>query len=156
MYHSEQVPHSLSKGKKSIFARQIAAQRVKEGAASLVTGMHPGTVQKNDSCVEMDPCQATDDCEWACLNVFVFTTVLPFVLVLLLLFLSAFAASGPRLVSGQGLLGPDSTEETQRIHRENQARLQGMSPSEIRQEQRKLLSQLGRLFCETLFFFLIT
>lgn len=58
-------------------------------------------------------------------------------------------------MSGQGLLGPDSTEETQRIHRENQERLQGMSQSEILQEQRKLLSQLGRLFCST-FFFLIT
>lgn len=146
MYHSEQVPHSLSKGKKSIFARQIAAQRVKEGTASLVTEMHPATVQKNDSCMEMDPCQATDDCEWACLNVFVFTTVLPFVSIVIT-FLSPFAASGPRLVSGRGLLGPGSTEETQRIHRENQARLQGMSQSEILQEQRKLLSQLGRLFC---------
>lgn len=46
-------------------------------------------------------------------------------------------------MSGQGLLGPDSTEETQRIHRDNQAKLQGMSQSEIRDEQKKLLSQLG-------------
>lgn len=63
-------------------------------------------------------------------------------------FLSPTAASGPRLVSGQGLLGPDSREETQRIHRENQAKLQGMSRSEILQEREKLLSQLGRCFCE--------
>lgn len=52
---------------------------------------------------------------------------------------------------GKGLLGPDSTEETQRIHRENQVKLQGMSQSEILQEQRKLLAQLGRLFYPTFF-----
>lgn len=88
MCHFEQVPHSLSKGKKSIFARQIAAQRAKEGTASLVPGMHPATVQKNDSCMEMDPCQATDNCEWPCLNVFVFTTVLPFVSFVITFFVS--------------------------------------------------------------------
>lgn len=88
MYHSEQVPHSLSKGKKSIFARQIAAQRVKEGTASLVPEMHPATVQKNDSCMEMDQCQATDDCEWVCLNVFVFTTGLPIACIVMTFFLS--------------------------------------------------------------------
>ncbi|CAN9502106.1 unnamed protein product [Ophioblennius macclurei] len=52
---------------------------------------------------------------------------------------------GPRLVSGQGLQGlrgPDSSAETVRIHRENQARLEAMSLSEILQEQKKLLSQL--------------
>lgn len=71
----------------------------------------------------------------------------PYVVSTVITFLAPIAASGPRLVSGQGLLGPDSTEETQRIHRENQAKLQGMSESEILQEQTKLLSQLGRLFC---------
>lgn len=50
-------------------------------------------------------------------------------------------------MSGQGLLGPDSTGDTQRIHRENQTKLQGMSQSEILDEQKKLLSQLGSLFC---------
>lgn len=64
------------------------------------------------------------------------------------LFYSPVAASGPRLVSGQGLLGPDSTAETQRIHKENQAKLQEMSQSEILDEQKKLLSQLGS-FCFT-------
>lgn len=49
-------------------------------------------------------------------------------------------------MSGQGLVDPDSTGETQRIHRENQAKLQGMSQSEILDEQKKLLSQLGS-FC---------
>uniref|UniRef100_A0A3Q3WTG5 Uncharacterized protein n=1 Tax=Mola mola TaxID=94237 RepID=A0A3Q3WTG5_MOLML len=91
-----QVPPSLSGGKQSIFARQIAAQRAKEGSTS-ISHSKP---------------------------------------------LSPFPASGPRLVSGQGLEGPDSTGETLRIHRENQAKLQGMSQSEIREEQKKLLSQL--------------
>ena len=54
------------------------------------------------------------------------------------------AASGPGLVSGQGLEGPDSSGEIMRIHRENQAKLQGMSQSEILEDQKKLLSQLGR------------
>ncbi|XP_011616044.2 RNA polymerase II-associated protein 1 [Takifugu rubripes] len=102
-----QGPHSLSRGKKSIFARQIAAQRLKEGAASVCT---PETVQMCDSSMETDQCRAADE--------------------------------RPRLVSGQGLVDPDSTGETQRIHRENQAKLQGMSQSEILDEQKKLLSQL--------------
>lgn len=47
-------------------------------------------------------------------------------------------------MSGQGLQVLDSTGETMRIHRENQAKLQGMSQAEIQEEQQKLLSQLGR------------
>lgn len=145
---SKQVPHSLSRGKKSIFARQIAAQRVKEGTESLVAQMHPATVQKNDSSMETEQCHATDDRELSeCL--FFFHQSSPYFVSVVSTFLCTIASSGPRLVSGQGLLGPDSSGETQRIHRENQATLQGMSPSEILQEQRKLLSQLGSLFCET-------
>lgn len=148
MYHFKQVPLPLSRGKKSIFARQILAQRVKEGTASLAAGIHPATFQKNDSRMETDQRHSADDRELACLNVsFVFIKVPLMLLVLLLLFCLQLLPQGPRLVSGQGLLGPDSTEETQRIHRENQAKLQGMSESEILQEQTKLLSQLGRLFC---------
>lgn len=87
MYHSKQVPHSLSRGKKSIFAHQIAAQRVKEGTASLVAGMHPATIQKNDSSMDTDQRHATDDREFACLNVSsVFIEVPLILLVLLLLF----------------------------------------------------------------------
>lgn len=58
-------------------------------------------------------------------------------------------AEGPLLVSGQGL-GPGSTMETLKIHQENQARLQGMSQSEILEEQKLLLAQLGKI---TFFFF---
>uniref|UniRef100_A0AAQ5YKP3 RNA polymerase II associated protein 1 n=1 Tax=Amphiprion ocellaris TaxID=80972 RepID=A0AAQ5YKP3_AMPOC len=54
------------------------------------------------------------------------------------------AVSGPTLVSGQGLGGSDSSGETMRIHKENQAKLQAMSQSEILEEQQKLLSQLGK------------
>lgn len=58
-----------------------------------------------------------------------------------------FAITGPGLVSGQGLQVRDSTGETKRIHEENQAKLQAMSQAEILEEQRKLLSQLGRQSC---------
>lgn len=47
-------------------------------------------------------------------------------------------------MTGQGLGGPDGSTETVRIHRENQAKLQSMSQSEILEEQKKLLSQLGK------------
>ncbi|XP_017332587.1 RNA polymerase II-associated protein 1 [Ictalurus punctatus] len=50
-------------------------------------------------------------------------------------------ADGPLLVSGQGL-GPDKAEETLKIHQENEAKLQGMSQSEILEEQKLLLAQL--------------
>lgn len=64
MRRSKRGPQSLSGGKKSIFARQIAARRLKEGAASLCT---PETVQKSHSSMETD--RAADDCELACLSV---------------------------------------------------------------------------------------
>lgn len=54
-------------------------------------------------------------------------------------------ADGPLLVSGQGL-GPDKAEETLKIHQENEARLQGMSQSEILEEQKLLLAQLGEIY----------
>lgn len=52
---------------------------------------------------------------------------------------------GPLLLSGQGLGIANSAMETMKIHEENQARLQAMSKSEILEEQRKLLAQLGEL-----------
>lgn len=57
------------------------------------------------------------------------------------------SASGPRLVSGEGLQGPDSSGETMKIHLENQNKLRAMSPAEIEEERRKLLSQLGEQSC---------
>ena len=62
--------------------------------------------------------------------------------------LEPLVVSSPSLVSGQGLGGPDSSGETMRIHRENQAKIQAMSQSEILEEQKKLVSQLGtQCFC---------
>uniref|UniRef100_A0A673Z4D2 RNA polymerase II associated protein 1 n=1 Tax=Salmo trutta TaxID=8032 RepID=A0A673Z4D2_SALTR len=92
--------------KRSIFARQIAAQRLKEGKTPLY-----------------------------------FLGKLAHVS----LFLPGFSAmAGPRLVSGQGLGGSDSTVETLKIHQENQGKLQAMSKGEILEEQKRLLGQLGR------------
>ncbi|XP_068582491.1 RNA polymerase II-associated protein 1 [Cebidichthys violaceus] len=103
---SSQVPLSSAFGKKSIFARQIAAQRLKEGK----TPSHcaPEAAHTPETSMDTEPT----------------------------------AVSGPGLLSGRGLGGPDSSGETTRIHRENQAKLQAMSQSEILQEQKKLLSQL--------------
>ncbi|KAK2826025.1 hypothetical protein Q5P01_020239 [Channa striata] len=99
---SSQVPLSSVGGKKSIFARQIAAQRLKESVTPLRCA--PEAAQTPEP-------------------------KLPKV-------------SVPKLVTGQGLIGPDSPGETIRIHNENQAKLQAMSESEIIGEQKKLLSQL--------------
>lgn len=75
-----QAPHPSATGRKSIFARQIAAQRVKEGAQ-----MSPATA--NDGCIEKDPCHAADDRALACMNVSsLFTRVALILLILLLLF----------------------------------------------------------------------
>lgn len=51
---------------------------------------------------------------------------------------------GPLMISGQGL-GPEKAVETLKIHQENRARLQEMSPSEILEEQKLLLAQLGEI-----------
>ncbi|XP_071354394.1 RNA polymerase II-associated protein 1 [Trachinotus anak] len=116
-----QVPLSSVGGRKSIFARQIAAQRLKEGKTPLhcapKTAQTPEPKEQNlppETSMDTDQTDAAEP-----------PTV-----------------SGPRLVSGQGLGGSDSWGETVRIHRENQAKLQAMSQSEILEEQKKLLSQL--------------
>ncbi|XP_041827355.1 RNA polymerase II-associated protein 1 [Melanotaenia boesemani] len=108
---SSQVPPSSLGGKKSIFARQIAAQRLQEAKKPL----HGSSdASKTPQSGEQNLLPDTEPS----------------------------IHSGPRLVSGQGLGVPDSLGETMRIHRENQAKLQAMSQSEIVEEQRKLLSQL--------------
>ncbi|XP_042356934.1 RNA polymerase II-associated protein 1 [Plectropomus leopardus] len=109
---SSQVPASSVGGKKSIFARQIAAQRLKEGKAPL----HCAPDYREQS-LPSETSMETDQRQ-------------------------PVAVSGPCLLSGQGLGGPDSSGETMRIHRENQAKLQAMSQSQILEEQKKLLSQL--------------
>ncbi|XP_070836075.1 RNA polymerase II-associated protein 1 [Chaetodon trifascialis] len=111
---SSRVPLSSAGGRKSIFACEIAAQRVKEGKTPLHCA--PVAAQTPETSMDTDQCNAAGD--------------------------QPAEVSGPRLVSGQGLTGPDSSGETMRIHMENQAKLQGMSQSEILQEQKKLVSQL--------------
>uniref|UniRef100_A0A3P8TYU8 RNA polymerase II associated protein 1 n=1 Tax=Amphiprion percula TaxID=161767 RepID=A0A3P8TYU8_AMPPE len=102
---NNQPPQSSAGGKKSIFARQIAAQRLKEGKTADFRKQNLPTETSMD--IDQPP-----------------------------------AVSGPTLVSGQGLGGSDSSGETMRIHKENQAKLQAMSQSAILEEQQKLLSQL--------------
>ncbi|XP_061897618.1 RNA polymerase II-associated protein 1 [Entelurus aequoreus] len=103
--------------KKSIFAHQIAAQRLKEGKLPL---HFPSQTPQNPKPREQNlPPQRNMDID-----------------------LSNLSVSISRLVSGQGLGGPNSSDETRRIHRENQDKLLAMSQSEILEEQNKLLYQL--------------
>ncbi|KAK5857440.1 hypothetical protein PBY51_010688 [Eleginops maclovinus] len=112
---STQVQQSSAGGKRSIFALQIAAQRIKEGKLPLhCEPKSPHTHEHREHNLQPETSMDTDD---------------P-------------ASSAPSLLSGQGLGVPDSSGETMRIHRENQAKLQAMSKSEILQEQRRLLTQL--------------
>ncbi|XP_047193529.1 RNA polymerase II-associated protein 1 isoform X2 [Scophthalmus maximus] len=113
--NSTQVPLPSTGGRKSIFAHQIAAQRLKEGKKPLHRAPESArTPEPREQNLPPETSMDTDHCN----------------------------AAGPRLVSGQGLGGPDSPGETMRIHKENQTRLQTMSRSEIIEEQKKLLSHL--------------
>nr|XP_020446761.1 RNA polymerase II-associated protein 1 [Monopterus albus]XP_020446762.1 RNA polymerase II-associated protein 1 [Monopterus albus]XP_020446763.1 RNA polymerase II-associated protein 1 [Monopterus albus] len=117
---SSQVPLSSAGGKKSIFACQIAAQRFKESKTSLHCA--PEFAQTPEIKENLPPGTSmdTNHCDTA----------------------EPPTVSGSMLVSGQGLGGRDRSGEIMRIHRENQAKLQAMSQSEIIEEQQKLLSQL--------------
>ncbi|XP_061824367.1 RNA polymerase II-associated protein 1 [Nerophis lumbriciformis] len=114
---STQDPFPATGRKKSIFAHQIAAQRLKEGKLPLHL---PSQTPQNPELSEQNlPPQRNMDID-----------------------LSNPPVSISRLVSGQGLGGPNSSDETRRIHRENQDKLLAMSQSEILEEQNKLLYQL--------------
>ncbi|KAM9842185.1 RNA polymerase II-associated protein 1 [Aulostomus maculatus] len=122
---NSQKPLSSAGGRKSIFARQIATQRLKEGK----TPWHceSESSQKDKPREQMPPAEAsmdTDQCN------------------------PAFHVSSSRMVSGEGLRGPDSSGESMRIHKENQAKLQAMSQAEILEEQKRLLAQLDRRLVE--------
>ncbi|KAK5916828.1 hypothetical protein CgunFtcFv8_011771 [Champsocephalus gunnari] len=115
--NSSQVQQSSAGGKKSVFALQIAAQRLKEGKAPLhCAPKAPHTPEDREQNLQPESSMDTDD--------------------------KPAASSGPSLLSGKGLGVPDISGETMRIHRENQEKLQAMSKSEILQEQRRLLTQL--------------
>ncbi|XP_056249486.1 RNA polymerase II-associated protein 1 [Seriola aureovittata] len=118
---SSQVPLSSAGGKKSIFARQIAAQRLKDRKTPLHCAPETGhTPEPREQNLPPETRMDTDQTDPA----------------------EPPVVSGPRLLSGLGLGGPDSSGETMRIHRENQVKLRAMSQSEILDEQKKLLSQL--------------
>nr|XP_057946974.1 RNA polymerase II-associated protein 1 isoform X3 [Doryrhamphus excisus] len=120
---TQQVPLHAIGGKKSIFARQIAAQRLKDGKLPL--HLMSQTSQKPKPSVQNLPTQTNMDidlCDHAG------DRVAPI--------------SSSRLVSGEGLGVANSLDDTRRIHRENQQKLLAMSPSEILEEQKKLLCQL--------------
>ncbi|XP_061751810.1 RNA polymerase II-associated protein 1 isoform X2 [Nerophis ophidion] len=114
---STQDPFPAMGRKKSIFAYQIAAQRLKEGKLPLHLASQ--TPQNPKPSEQNLPPQRNMDID-----------------------LSNLPVSISRLVSGQGLGGPNSSDETKRIHRENQDKLLAMSQSEILEEQNKLLYQL--------------
>nr|XP_055027722.1 RNA polymerase II-associated protein 1 isoform X1 [Misgurnus anguillicaudatus] len=111
-----------SRGRKSIFARQIASQRANKD----VTQCSSGYKTRDQSCkatnvVSLPPeSMHTEKSTSDVLD----------------------AVGGPLLVSGQGLGIANSAMETIKIHQENQAKLQAMSQSEILEEQMKLLAQL--------------
>lgn len=112
--HSYEMPAASDPGrKKSIFARQITAQRLKEGKAPLNgSGLSSQTQTKKDS---LKDCSIAKD---------------------------QGGVAGSTLISGLGLRVTGGAEETMRIHKENQEELQAMSESEILNEQKTLLSQL--------------
>ncbi|XP_020569360.1 RNA polymerase II-associated protein 1 isoform X1 [Oryzias latipes] len=112
------APPSSVRGKKSIFARQIAAQKLNE--AKTPQDDSSGSSQTSGLKEQNLPAETGMDIALS----------------------DASVASQPRLVSGQGLGVLDGSTETLRIHMENQAKLRVMSQSEILEEQKKLLSQL--------------
>ncbi|KAL6105600.1 rpap1 [Pungitius sinensis] len=116
---SSQVPLSSAAGKKSLFARELAAQRLKEGQTALrCTPEASHTPGRREQNLPPDNSMETDQ--------------------------RGAAGHQPTAVTGagRGVGGPDSSAESTRIHKENQAKLQAMSQSEILLEQKKLLSQL--------------
>ncbi|XP_037343044.2 RNA polymerase II-associated protein 1 isoform X2 [Pungitius pungitius] len=116
---SSQVPLSSAAGKKSLFARELAAQRLKEGQTALRCAPEAShTPERREQNLPPDNSMETDQ--------------------------RGAAGHQPTAVTGagRGVGGPDSSAESTRIHRENQAKLQAMSQSEILLEQKKLLSQL--------------
>ncbi|CAL8290542.1 unnamed protein product [Gadus morhua 'NCC'] len=115
------VPAAAAGGRRSIFARQIAAEKLKEASGP------SGRAARGPS----PPVETSMD-----------THLSPAARGPLREASGPRLPSGPRLLSGEGLGGPDRSAETLRIHQENQAMLQTMSRGEILEEQRKLLAQL--------------
>ncbi|XP_042630526.1 RNA polymerase II-associated protein 1 [Cyprinus carpio] len=105
------------RGRKSIFARQIAAQRAKKEDVQSLNGS--GTRDRSSASRHVENME-TEQPESDVMD----------------------RVGGPVLLTGQGLGIANSAMETMKIHEENQSKLQTMSQSEILEEQRKLLAQL--------------
>ncbi|KAL0170241.1 hypothetical protein M9458_034837, partial [Cirrhinus mrigala] len=108
-------PEKAPRGRKSIFARQIAAQRAKEDVKPLERSSASRHVSFSPL-ENMESEQPESDVMGR--------------------------VGGPVLLTGQGLGIANSAMETMKIHKENQEKLQAMSQNEILEEQRKLLAQL--------------
>uniref|UniRef100_A0A671R2D2 RNA polymerase II-associated protein 1-like n=1 Tax=Sinocyclocheilus anshuiensis TaxID=1608454 RepID=A0A671R2D2_9TELE len=110
------------RGRKSIFARQIAAQRAKKEDVQSLNGSESRDQSSASRHVGFLPLvnMETEQPESDVMD----------------------RVGGPVLLTGQGLGIANSAMETMKIHEENQAKLQVMSQSEILEEQRKLLAQL--------------
>ncbi|KAM9787548.1 RNA polymerase II-associated protein 1 isoform 1-T2 [Syngnathus typhle] len=121
--NSTQVPLSAVGEKKSIFAQQLAAQRLKEGKAPLKFTSQAPSKHKLPPQRPMEMSYHNGD-----------TVSSP--------------VSSSSLVSGDGLGCPNRSEESKRIHRENQEKILAMSQSEILEEQERLLSQLDPTLVE--------
>ncbi|XP_016382395.1 RNA polymerase II-associated protein 1-like [Sinocyclocheilus rhinocerous] len=111
------------KGRKSIFARQIAAQRAKNEDVQSLNCSETRDQSSASRHVSFSPLEnmETERPESNVMD----------------------RVGGPVLLTGQGLGIANSAMETMKIHEENQTKLQAMSQSEILEEQRKLLAQLG-------------
>uniref|UniRef100_A0A3B4AK67 Uncharacterized protein n=1 Tax=Periophthalmus magnuspinnatus TaxID=409849 RepID=A0A3B4AK67_9GOBI len=111
-----EMPETSGPGrKKSIFACQITAQRLKEGKTpSLTSQTQTKTTDQTKKDLVMMTMLSTDQA----------------------------VEAGFRLISGQSLGVRGGSEEAMRIHRENQEKLHGMSELEILNERKRLLSQL--------------
>ncbi|KAK2878391.1 hypothetical protein Q8A67_019182 [Cirrhinus molitorella] len=106
------------RGRKSIFARQIEAQRAKKEDVKLeARGQSSASRHVSFSPLENMETERPESDVMDCVG-------------------------GPVLLTGKGLAIANSAMETMKIHEENQAKLQAMSQSEILEEQRKLLAQL--------------
>ncbi|XP_058605829.1 RNA polymerase II-associated protein 1 isoform X2 [Onychostoma macrolepis] len=110
------------KGRKSIFARQIAAQRAKKEDVQFLNGSETRGQSSASRHVSFSLLEnmETERPESNVMD----------------------RVGGPVLLTGQGLGIANSAMETMKIHEENQAKLQAMSQSDILEEQRKLMAQL--------------
>ncbi|XP_073683087.1 RNA polymerase II-associated protein 1 [Garra rufa] len=112
-----EVQERAPRGRKSIFARQIAAQRAKKEDVDPLNGSETRNQSSASRHVSFSPLENVE------------SDVMDRV-------------GGPVLLTGKGLGIANSAVETMKIHEENQAKLHAMSQSEILEEQRKLLAQL--------------